>query len=174
MGRSKRPVEKGRRDAERHPHLWYDGRAEEAANLYCSIFPDSRILDTQRYENTGPNLDMTVTTVTFEAAGQRVIALDAGPEFKFDEAFSFFVECETQDEVDEYWAKLTADGGQESQCGWLKDKFGLSWQIIPKLLDELLRDEDRDRANNVMQAMLQMKKIESDELRRAYDQPVNA
>jgi predicted 3-demethylubiquinone-9 3-methyltransferase (glyoxalase superfamily) len=109
-----------------------------------------------------------VLTVTFEVEGQRVIALNAGPQFKLDEAFSFFVECETQEEVDEYWDKLTADGGQESQCGWLKDKFGLSWQIIPKLLGELLQDEDKDRANRVMQAMLQMKKIECDGLREAY------
>ena len=156
------------------PHLWFDKEADEAANLYCSIFPDSRILETHRFDNTGPSGDETVMTVTFEVAGQRVIALNAGPQFKFDEAFSFFVECETQEEVDEYWDKLTADGGQESECGWLKDKFGLSWQIIPKLLGELLQDEDTDRAGRVMQAMLQMKKIESDVLREAYEQPVTA
>jgi predicted 3-demethylubiquinone-9 3-methyltransferase (glyoxalase superfamily) len=156
------------------PHLWFDKEAEEAAGLYCSIFPDSRILETQRIENTGPNLDQTVTIVTFEVAGQRVIALNAGPEFKFNESFSFFVECDTQEEVDDYWSKLTSDGGEEGPCGWLKDRFGLSWQIIPKLLGELMQDEDADRANSVMQAMLKMKKIESDELRAAYDQPVNA
>ncbi len=154
------------------PHLWFDKEAEEAAELYCSIFPNSRIRDTRRYENAGPSGNETVTTVSFEISGQRVIALNAGPEFKFNEAFSFFVECQTQEEVDEYWEKLTADGGEEGPCGWLKDKFGLSWQIIPKLLDELLQDEDKERANRVMQAMLQMKKIESDELRRAYEQPV--
>ncbi|CAN5644197.1 VOC family protein [soil metagenome] len=156
------------------PHLWFDKEAEDAANLYCSIFPDSRILDSRRYENAGPSGDETVTAVTFEVAGQRVIALNAGPQFKFDEAFSFFVECETQEEVDEYWDKLTADGGEEGPCGWLKDKFGLSWQIIPKLLDQLLNDEDEDRANSVMQAMMQMKKIDCDALRQAYKKPVSA
>jgi len=156
------------------PHLWFDKEADEAANLYCSIFPNSRILERHSFDNTGPSGTETVTSVTFEVEGQRVIALNAGPAFKLDEAFSFFVECDTQEEVDEYWDKLIADGGQESQCGWLKDKFGLSWQIIPKLLGELLQDEDKDRANRVMEAMLQMKKIESDALRAAYEQPVNA
>jgi predicted 3-demethylubiquinone-9 3-methyltransferase (glyoxalase superfamily) len=156
------------------PHLWFDKEAEEAADLYCSIFPKSRILDTRRYENTGPSGNETVTVVTFELSGQRVIALNGGPDFKFNEAFSFFVECETQEEVDEYWEKLTADGGEEGPCGWLKDKFGLSWQIIPKLLDELLQDEDEARANSVMRAMLQMKKIDCDGLREAYEQPVHA
>ena len=156
------------------PHLWFDKEAHEAAELYCSIFPNSRILETQRFENTGPSGNETASTVTFEVLGQRVIGLNAGPHFKFDEAFSFFVECDTQDEVDEYWDKLTADGGQESQCGWLKDKFGLSWQIIPKVLGELLRDEDAARVNRAMQAMLKMKKIDSDELRRAVDAVVNA
>ena len=151
------------------PHLWFDKDVHEAAELYCSIFPNSRILETRRYENTPSG---TVTTVTFEIDGQRVVAMGAGPEFKLDEAFSFLVECETQEEVDTYWAKLTADGGQEGPCGWLKDRYGLSWQIVPKLLDELLADEDKERANRVMQAMLQMTKIDSDELRRAYDEPV--
>ena len=156
------------------PHLWFDKEAEEAANLYCSIFPNSRILDQRRYENTGPSGTETASTVTFEIMGQRVIGLNAGPHFRFDEAFSFFVECETQAEVDEYWDKLTADGGQESQCGWLKDKFGLSWQIVPKLLEELLQDENKDRANRAMQAMLQMKKIDCNALLEAADRPVKA
>ena len=156
------------------PHLWFDKEAEEAAALYCSIFPNSRVLQTRRYESTGPDGDQTVTTVEFEVAGQRVIGLNAGPHFKFDEAFSFFVECETQDEVDEYWDKLIADGGEESQCGWLKDKYGLSWQIIPKLLGELLQDEDKERAQRVMHAMLQMKKIDCAALLDAYNQPVHA
>lgn len=156
------------------PHLWFDKEANEAAELYCSIFPNSRVLETRRYDNTSPTGTETVTAVTFEVAGQRVIALNAGPHFKFDEAFSFFVECETQEEVDEYWDKLIAGGGEESRCGWLKDKFGLSWQIIPKLLDELLGDEDKDRAKRVMHAMLQMKKIDCDGLRKAYEEPVNA
>lgn len=154
------------------PHLWFDKEAEDAARLYCSIFPNSRILETHRFENTGPNLDETVTTVKFEVCGQTVIGLNAGPHFKFDESFSFFVECDSQEEVDEYWNKLIADGGEESQCGWLKDKFGLSWQIIPKLLEELLQDEDKDKADRVMQAMMKMKKIDCDALRRAYEEPV--
>lgn len=156
------------------PHLWFDKEAIEAAELYCSIFPNSRIIKTRRYENTGPDGNQTVSTVEFEVAGQRVLGLNAGPEFNFTEAFSFYVECETQDEVDDYWAKLTANGGEEGPCGWLKDRYGLSWQIIPKLLDELLDDEDRERADRVMAAMLQMKKIECDGLRRAYETPVNA
>ena len=156
------------------PHLWFDQEAREAAELYCSIFPKSKVLEVRDYGEVGPDEGVSVRTVTFKLKGQRVIALDAGPAFKFDEAFSFFVECDTQEEVDEYWARLTADGGEEGQCGWLKDKYGLSWQIIPKLLDELLQDEDTDRANRVMEAMLQMKKIECDVLREAYEQPVSA
>jgi predicted 3-demethylubiquinone-9 3-methyltransferase (glyoxalase superfamily) len=156
------------------PHLWFDKEAEDAAALYCSIFPNSRILDTQVFENTGPSGGETVSTVDFEVLGQRVIGLNAGPHFKLDEAFSFFVECDTQEEVDEYWDKLLADGGQESQCGWLKDKYGLSWQIIPKLLGELLQDDDRAKADRVMKAMLQMVKIDSAALLEAAEQPVNA
>jgi predicted 3-demethylubiquinone-9 3-methyltransferase (glyoxalase superfamily) len=154
------------------PHLWFDNEAEQAAELYTSIFPNSRIVERRRYENTGPDGTETATVVTFEIEGQRVIAMSAGPHFKLDEAFSFLVECETQDEVDTYWEKLTADGGQEGPCGWLKDRYGLSWQIAPKLLNELLHDPDKERANRVMRAMLQMKKIESGELQRAYDGPV--
>jgi predicted 3-demethylubiquinone-9 3-methyltransferase (glyoxalase superfamily) len=156
------------------PHLWYDKEAHEAAELYCSIFPDSRIISGQRFTDTGPNENQTVTTVEFEIAGQRVIGLNAGPHHDFNDAFSFFVECETQEEVDDYWAKLTADGGSEVQCGWLKDKFGVSWQIVPKLLGELLGDEDPVKAQSVMHAMLQMKKIDCDGLRAAYEDPVNA
>jgi predicted 3-demethylubiquinone-9 3-methyltransferase (glyoxalase superfamily) len=156
------------------PHLWFDTEAHDAAELYCSIFPNSKIHERHEFENTGPDGDGTASTVDFEVMGQRVIALNAGPHFKLNEAFSFFVECDTQDEVDEYWGKLIADGGEEVQCGWCKDKFGVSWQIVPKLLGELLQDDDRDRANNVMQAMLQMTKIDSDALRAAYDLPVDA
>lgn len=156
------------------PHLWFDKEAHEAAELYCSIFPDSRIIGQERFENSGPNENEVVSTVTFEVCGQRVIGLNAGPHFKFDEAFSFFVECDTQEEVDEYYGKLLADGGVESQCGWLKDKYGLSWQIIPKLLGELLQDEDKDRAQRVMHAMLQMRKIDSAVLLDAYNEPVKA
>jgi predicted 3-demethylubiquinone-9 3-methyltransferase (glyoxalase superfamily) len=153
------------------PHLWFEQDAEAAAQFYCSVFPDSRVLAVRRYENTGPDGDQSVTSVEFEVAGQRAILLEAGPEFKLNEAFSFFVECEDQAEVDEYWEKLTAEGGEEGPCGWLKDRFGVSWQIIPKLLDELLQDEDRERANAVMQAMLQMGKIDCAALQRAYDEP---
>src|SRR5687768_10075263 len=133
------------------PFLWFDKEAHEAARFYCSIFPNSRILGEEVFEDTGPNLDETASTVTFEVLGQRVSAMNAGPHFKLDEAFSFFVECDTQEEVDEYWSKLTADGGEESQCGWLKDKFGVSWQIAPKLLGELLQDPDKDKARRVME-----------------------
>jgi predicted 3-demethylubiquinone-9 3-methyltransferase (glyoxalase superfamily) len=154
------------------PHLWYDKEAEKAAELYCSIFPNSRILERHRYDDTGPDGNQTASTVTFEVAGQRVIGLSAGPAFKPDEAFSFFVECDTQDEVDEYWDKLIADGGRESMCGWLKDRFGVSWQIIPKLLGELMNDEDPVKAKRVMDAMLKMRKIDSDALLAAYEQPV--
>jgi predicted 3-demethylubiquinone-9 3-methyltransferase (glyoxalase superfamily) len=157
------------------PHLWFDNQSEEAASLYCSIFPNSRVIETRRYEYTdSKGEEQTVTTVEFEVMGQRVIALDGGPDFKLNEAFSFLVACDTQDEVDDYWDKLTADGGEPGPCGWLKDKYGLSWQVVPKLLDELLNDPDRDRARSVMQAMLQMGKIDSEGLQRAYDQPVHA
>ncbi len=156
------------------PHLWFENEAVEAAEFYCSIFPGSKFHETVHYENSGPDGNQTVTTVEFEVAGQRVLGLNGGPEFKFNEAFSFLVECETQEEVDEYWNKLTADGGEEGPCGWLKDKYGLSWQIIPKLLDELLKDDDKAAANRVMAAMLQMKKIDCAVLRQAYEQPVNA
>jgi predicted 3-demethylubiquinone-9 3-methyltransferase (glyoxalase superfamily) len=154
------------------PHLWFEKDVEAAAEFYTSVFPDSGIHAVRRYENTGPNGDQTVTTVELEVAGQRAILLEAGPEFTLNEAFSFFVECEDQAEVDEYWGKLTADGGQEGPCGWLKDRYGVSWQIVPRLLDELLQDEDRERANAVMQAMLRMGKIDCAALQRAYDEPV--
>lgn len=154
------------------PHLWFEDQAEEAAELYCSIFPNSRILGVDRFENSGPDEDQTVSVVTFEISGQRVMALNAGPQFTFDEAFSFYVECEDQAEVDRYWEALLAGGGQQSQCGWLKDRFGLSWQIIPKLLPELLNDPDPEKAGRVMHAMLQMVKIDCAALQRAYDGPV--
>lgn len=150
------------------PHLWFDTQAEDAAKFYCSIFDNSKIHDVTHFGQVGPGEGVSVSTVTFEIEGQRVIALNAGPHFKLDEAFSFFVECDTQAEVDQYWERLT-DGGEESQCGWLKDRFGVSWQIIPKLLGELLADEDREAAGRVMEAMLQMVKIDSDALQRAYE-----
>lgn len=154
------------------PHLWFDKEALEAAEFYCSVFPDSRIHQTRHFDNAGPSGHDTASTVDFEINGQRVIALNAGPHFKLDEAFSFFVLCDTQEEVDLYWDRLTADGGEEVQCGWLKDRFGVSWQIVPKLLDELLQDPDKERSNAVMQAMLKMKKLDCAALQAAYDQPV--
>jgi predicted 3-demethylubiquinone-9 3-methyltransferase (glyoxalase superfamily) len=144
------------------PFLWFDGNAEEAMEFHTTVFDDARITS----KTPGP--DGRMMTGTFELFGQEFMVLNGGPQFKFNEAISFFVKCETQEEVDELWEKLTA-GGEESQCGWLKDKFGLSWQIIPNALGELLRDPDRERAGRVMQAMLQMRKIDVAALRRAYD-----
>ncbi|HEV3400830.1 MAG TPA: VOC family protein, partial [Acidimicrobiales bacterium] len=141
------------------PCLWFDTQAEEAANFYTSLFPSSRIVGVSRFGQAGPRPEGMVMTVDFELDGQPFVALNGGPEFNFNEAISFQVSCETQDEVDDLWNRLS-EGGEEGPCGWLKDKYGLSWQIIPKLLDELLADEDRERADRVMQAMLEMKKIE--------------
>lgn len=144
------------------PFLWFDGNAEEAMQFYVSIFKNSRIVSTM----AGP--DGKVMTGTFQLEGQQFMALNGGPHFKFTEAISLFVNCETQAEVDELWNKLTA-GGAESQCGWLKDKFGLSWQIIPSALGRLLGDKDRAKAGRAMQAMLQMKKIDVAKLQQAFD-----
>jgi predicted 3-demethylubiquinone-9 3-methyltransferase (glyoxalase superfamily) len=154
------------------PFLWYDNQAEDAANFYLSLFKNSRITKITRYpeegtETTGKPAG-TVMTVEFELEGQRFTALNGGPSFKFDEAVSFVVNCETQEEIDYFWEKLTADGGQESQCGWVKDKFGLSWQITPAIMGELY-DSDPERSNRVMHAMLQMKKLDIAKLKEAYD-----
>jgi predicted 3-demethylubiquinone-9 3-methyltransferase (glyoxalase superfamily) len=151
------------------PFLWFDGNAEEAANFYVSIFKDSRILKIARYGEAGPGPAGSVMVVNFQIEGQDFIALNGGPLFKFTEAISFVINCQTQEEVDHYWNKLTA-GGQESQCGWLKDKYGLSWQVTPTILGELLADKDQKKAQRVMQAMLQMKKIDIAELKRAAAQ----
>ena len=151
------------------PFLWFDSQAEEAAQFYTSIFPNSRIVSTTRYGEGAPMPKGGVMTVVFELDGQRFIALNGGPLFKFNESVSFTVDCKTQQEVDEYWAKLTA-GGQESQCGWLKDKFGLSWQIVPTVLGELLSDPDPKKAKRAMQAMLKMKKLDVAALKRAHDE----
>ncbi|MEA2487496.1 MAG: hypothetical protein QOF16_1150 [Actinomycetota bacterium] len=151
-----------------HPFLWFDTQAEEAAKFYTSMFENSRITEVSRYGDAGPMPAGTAMTVSFELEGLPITALNAGPEFKFTEAISLYVDCESQEEVDELWAKLT-DGGEESQCGWLKDKFGLSWQIIPKSLPEMLQDKDPAKANRVMQAMLKMSKIETSELEAAYN-----
>jgi predicted 3-demethylubiquinone-9 3-methyltransferase (glyoxalase superfamily) len=151
------------------PHLWFDTQAEEAANFYTSIFEDSRVVSLTRYGETGPGPAGSVMTVKFQLEGQEFIALNGGPHFKFNEAISFFVDCETQEEVDELWESLS-EGGEEQQCGWLKDRYGVSWQIIPTALGELLQDGDAERANRVMQAMLQMIKIDIRGLQEAYDQ----
>ncbi len=149
------------------PFLWFDTAAEEAARLYTSIFKNSRITGVTRYGPEGPGPAGSVMTVSFELDGQPFTALNGGPEFRFTEAVSFEVRCETQAEVDEYWQKLTADGGEEVQCGWLKDKFGLSWQIVPAALIELLSSPDPARAERVYHAMLQMKKLDIAQLQKA-------
>jgi predicted 3-demethylubiquinone-9 3-methyltransferase (glyoxalase superfamily) len=142
------------------PNLWFDTEAEEAAEFYISVFKDGRIVNIARYTEAGPREAGTVMVVEFELRGQRFVAINGGPEFKFDEAVSFEIRCEDQDEIDYYWEALTADGGRESQCGWLTDKYGLSWQVTPTGMDELFSDPDPDRANRAMQAMLGMKKID--------------
>lgn len=139
--------------------LWFDNNAEEAANFYVSVFKNSRILKTARYPEGSPGPQGAVMTVEFELDGQEFIALNGGPHFKFTEAISLVVHCKTQEEVDYYWEKLTADGGQESQCGWLKDKYGLSWQITPDVLLNFWSERDSAKAQRVMQAMMGMKKI---------------
>ena len=149
------------------PFLWFDGKAEEAMNFYISIFKNSKILSVTRYGEAGPGPEGTVMTAKFALNGQEFVALNGGPQFTFTEAISFVVNCETQQEVDELWEKLS-EGGQKSRCGWLKDKYGLSWQVVPTALVEMLQDKDAKKSNRVMQAMLQMNKIEIETLRRAY------
>ena len=151
------------------PFLWFDDNAEEAMHFYTSIFKNSKVGTVRRYPEGAPGPAGKVMSATFQLAGQEFMALNGGPLFKFTEAISLFVNCETQEEVDELWAKLS-EGGKESQCGWLKDKFGLSWQIIPSALGKMLGDKDREKANRVIQAMLKMKKIDIAGLQRAYDQ----
>ena len=148
------------------PCLWFDTEAEEAVDLYTSIFPNSRIVDVARYGSAGPRPEGMVMTVAFELGGQPFLALNGGPDFTFTEAVSFEVECADQAEVDRYWDKLT-DGGEEGPCGWLKDRYGLSWQIVPKALTELIADPDREKSQRVMKAMLEMKKIDVAALERA-------
>ena len=151
------------------PCLWFDTRGEEAAKFYTTVFGDSRILDVARYGAAGPGPEGSVMTVTFELDGQRFVALNGGPEFTFNEAISFQVSCQTQEEVDYFWSRLS-EGGQEGPCGWLKDRYGVSWQIIPIALTELLSDPDPGRSQAVMKAMLGMHKIDIDALRRAGQQ----
>jgi predicted 3-demethylubiquinone-9 3-methyltransferase (glyoxalase superfamily) len=150
------------------PFLWFDGRAEEAMNHYISIFKNSKVVSVTRYGDSGPGAKGTVMTVAFQLEGQDFVALNGGPQFKFTEAISLVVNCETQQEVDELWKKLSA-GGEPSRCGWLKDKFGLSWQIVPTVLGRMLQDKDPQKAVRVMQAMLQMDKIDINRLKQAYE-----
>src|SRR5712671_3568482 len=149
------------------PFLWFDDRAEEAMNFYTSIFKDSKVGSVTRYGDAGPGPKGSVMSATFQLLGQDFMALNGGPHFTFTPAISFFVSCETQAEVDELWEKLTA-GGREVQCGWLQDKFGVSWQIVPKTLMELMRDKDPVKSQRVFKAMLQMTKIDIEGLKRAY------
>ena len=149
------------------PWLWFDTEAEDAAALYTSVFPNSKVVDVTRYGEAGPRQAGMVMTVEFELDGQMFVALNGSPEFTFSEAVSFQVSCETQEEVDWYWRKLTEDGGEEGQCGWLKDRFGLSWQIVPDVLPKLLEDPDPERSQRVMSAMLEMKKLDIEELEQA-------
>ena len=151
------------------PFLWFDDKAEEAMNFYISIFKNSTIGSVTRYGEGGPVPKGTVMTAKFQLDGQEFMALNGGPHFKFTEAISLYVNCESQEEVDELWEKLSA-GGEKGRCGWLKDKYGLSWQIIPTALGELLQDKDAAKSKRVMMAMMQMDKIEVDTLKRASEQ----
>ncbi len=151
------------------PFLWFDDQAEEAMNFYVSVFKNSKTGAVSRYGEGGPGPKGAVMTASFQLDGQDFMALNGGPLFKFTEAISFFVNCETQEEVDELWEKLSA-GGEPGRCGWLKDKYGLSWQIIPKALSEMLGDKDAEKSKRVIQAMLQMNKIDIAGLKRAYEQ----
>jgi predicted 3-demethylubiquinone-9 3-methyltransferase (glyoxalase superfamily) len=154
------------------PFLWYDDQAEEAANFYVSIFKNSKVLSVTRYDDAGAQAagrpKESVMVVEFQLEGQEFVGLNGGPHFKFTEAVSFVVNCETQEEVDYFWQKLS-EGGAESQCGWLKDKYGLSWQVVPTILTELLQDKDPEKSQRVMKAMLQMKKIDIPTLKQAYE-----
>jgi len=156
------------------PFLWFDGQAEDAVKFYTSIFKDSRIGRILRYSEEVAKVSESgqsagsVLTIEFEIEGQKFVALNGGPLFKFNESISFVINCETQEEVDYFWGKLTADGGEESACGWLKDKFGMSWQVTPTVLIDMLNDSDEEKSGRVMQAMLQMRKIDVKALKDAY------
>jgi predicted 3-demethylubiquinone-9 3-methyltransferase (glyoxalase superfamily) len=151
------------------PFLWFDGNAEEAVNFYVSVFKNSKLVSVTRYGEAGPWPKGTVMTATFQLEGQEFQALNGGPQFKFTEAISFVVSCETQEEIDEMWEKLS-EGGEKGRCGWLKDKFGLSWQVVPPILAALLQDADPEKANRVVTAMLQMDKLDIAALKRASEQ----
>jgi predicted 3-demethylubiquinone-9 3-methyltransferase (glyoxalase superfamily) len=156
------------------PFLWFDHEAEDAVKFYTSIFKNSKVGRILRYGEEAAKISESdrpmgsVLTIEFEIEGQKFVALNGGPQFKFNESVSFMVNCETQDEVDYFWEKLTADGGQESACGWLKDKFGVSWQVVPTVLIEMLHDKDPKKSERVMNAMLQMQKIDIEKLKTAY------
>ena len=150
------------------PFLWFDGKAEQAANFYVSVFRNSKVLSVTRYGEAGPGPKGSVMSAVFQLEGQEFYALNGGPQFKFSPAISMFVNCETQQEVDELWEKLSA-GGKTNRCGWLDDKFGLTWQIIPTILGRLLQDKDAAKANRVMKAMMQMDKIDIARLEQAYE-----
>jgi len=150
------------------PFLWFDGNAEEAMNFYVSVFKNSRVVSVTRYGDAGPGPKGTVMSCTFQLEGQDFYALNGGPQFKFTPAISLFVNCETQQEIDALWKTLSA-GGREDQCGWLQDKYGLSWQIIPTVLGKMLGDKDAKKATAAMKAMLQMKKLDLKGLQQAYD-----
>ena len=154
------------------PFLWFDDQAEQAAKFYTSVFKNSKVGRILRYDETSAKTAGrpagSVLTIEFEIGGQKFTALNGGPQFKFNESVSFVVNCETQNEIDYFWEKLTAGGGQESECGWLKDKFGLSWQITPTVLIDMLNDKDPKKAGQVMKAMMQMQKIEINKLKAAY------
>ena len=151
------------------PCSWFDNQAEEAARFYTSIFKDSRVLSMLRYGDAGPRPAGTVMSVTFQLDGQEFIALNGGPHFTFSPAISFFVNCETQEEVDELWLKLSASP-EDEQCGWLKDKYGVSWQIVPTVLHAMLQDKDPEKSKRVTEALLQMKKLDIEMLKHAYEQ----
>jgi predicted 3-demethylubiquinone-9 3-methyltransferase (glyoxalase superfamily) len=152
------------------PCLWFDTQGEEAAAFYTSVFPNSRIVDVARYGEAGPRPAGSVMTVTFELDGQPYVALNGGPEFTFNEAISLQIDCGSQEEVDAYWSRLT-EGGEEGPCGWLKDRYGVSWQVVPSRLNELLEDPDPETSQRVMQAMLQMRKIDVAQLEEAAAAP---
>jgi predicted 3-demethylubiquinone-9 3-methyltransferase (glyoxalase superfamily) len=151
------------------PFLWFDGKAEEAVNFYVSVFKNSKTLSVSRYGDAGPGPKGTVMTVAFELDGQQFVALNGGPHFTFSPAISFVVSCETQEEVDHFWEKLS-EGGKEVQCGWLEDKYGVSWQVVPRILPELLQDKNSEKTQRVLKAMMKMVKLDIKGLQRAYDQ----
>ena len=152
------------------PFLWFDNQAEEAVNFYVSVFKNSKVGTIARYGDSGPGPKGSVMTIAFELDGQNFTALNGGPHFKFTEAISLVVNCANQEEVDYFWGKLTADGGQEVQCGWLKDKYGLSWQVVPKILPELVQSGDPKKSERVMKALMQMKKLDVAKLKEAAEQ----